>query len=224
MQRYSKNLGTLLGDEQERIRRAKVCVVGCGALGGYVVEMLARLGFGCLTVVDGDRFEESNLNRQILADLSSLGKSKAAAAKLRVGLINPEVAVNVIERNLTGENYREVIAGHDVLVDAVDDIDTRFLLQEAAEELGVVLVHGGVDRWYGQVCTIYPGDRLLDRIFANQRNRRSEYSAASFTPPLVAAVQVSEVLKVITGRGSQLRGKVLYVDLLEHEYQTVQLG
>lgn len=223
MLRYIRNIGTLSPDEQAKLQKARICVVGCGALGGYSIEMLARLGVGHLTVVDGDSLEESNLNRQILADKLSLGKNKAAAARSRIELVNPLVTVNAVERNLTAENARDVIEGHDVLVDALDDISARFLLQSAAEELGVVMVHAGVETWYGQVCTIFPGDRTLDRVYANQSSLKREYPAASFIPPLIAAVQVGEVVKVLVGRGTLLRRKVLHIDLLEHEYHIVQL-
>ncbi|MDI6630906.1 MAG: HesA/MoeB/ThiF family protein [Bacillota bacterium] len=220
---HLRNIGTLTPDEEKKIQKAKVCIVGCGGLGGYVVEMLARLGVGCLTVVDGDSFEESNLNRQILADTASLGRNKAITAQERVRAINPRVKVNAFSQYLSGDNSREILAGHDLVIDALDDIDTRFLLQETAEELNTVVVHAAVESWYGQVCTIFPGDRSLDRIYPNQRSLKKNYTNNSFTPALIAAIQVSEALKVLIGRGNILRKRVLYVDLLEQEYHFIEL-
>ena len=94
MGRYTRNMETLSKEENDRLKEFKVCVVGCGGLGGYVIEMLGRIGIGHITAVDGDGFDESNLNRQILSDTYCLGKNKAVAAKERMERVNPLISLN----------------------------------------------------------------------------------------------------------------------------------
>ena len=102
--RYTRNISTITEEENEKLRDFKVCVIGCGGIGGYVIEMLARIGIGYLTVVDMDVFEESNLNRQILSSEKNLGNSKAIEAKKRINAINSDVHVNVIQSPFNEEN------------------------------------------------------------------------------------------------------------------------
>ena len=150
MQRYIRNMNALTKEENERLQDFRVCVVGCGGLGGYVVEMLGRIGIGHLTVVDSDGFEESNLNRQLYSDTVVLGKSKVEVARERMKLVNPLVEVHDLQVRLTEDNARDLIRGHDAVVDALDNRETRLVLQTAAEELGIPMVHGAIAGWYGQ--------------------------------------------------------------------------
>lgn len=223
--RYLKNMKTLTLAENEGLRNFKVCVVGCGGLGGYIIELLGRLGIGHITAVDGDVFEESNLNRQLLSDMDSLGRSKSEAATKRMEAVNPLIRVQAVRERITPENGEAILKGHDVVVDAVDNIDSRFLLQELCSCLGVPLVHGAIAGWYGQVSTILPGDKTLDHLYSNRSSNglEKEMGNPAFTPALVASIQVSEVLKILIGRGELLRRKILYIDLLHQEYTLINL-
>lgn len=225
MKRYSRNMNMLSAEENASLCKYKACIVGCGGLGGYIIEMLARLGIGHLTVVDGDVFEESNLNRQLLSDMESLGKSKALVAKDRISRVNPLIRVKAISERLTKDNGLEILAGHDVIVDALDSIETRLLIQKQAEELNIPLVHGAIAGWYGQVTTIFPGDKTLDLLYSNSGNRglETELGNPSFTPALVASIEVSEVLKILINRGDLLRRKLLIVNTLNQEYELINL-
>ncbi|MCX7708352.1 MAG: HesA/MoeB/ThiF family protein [Clostridia bacterium] len=224
--RYRKNMKMLSEAEIEKLKGCKVCVVGCGGLGGYVIELLGRLGVGQITAVDGDVFDETNLNRQLLSDVNVIGKSKAETAKNRMQQVNPLIQVVPLILRLTPENGRELLEGHDVIVDAVDNIDTRLQLQDLAEHLGIPLVHGAIAGWYGQVATIFPGDRLLDTLYAGKQAKGIEQDLGnpSFTPAMVASIEVSEVLKLLVGRGELLRKKVLYIDLFSQEYNVIEMG
>jgi molybdopterin/thiamine biosynthesis adenylyltransferase len=215
----------LSAPELEKLAGCRVAVVGCGGLGGYVIELLGRLGVGCLTAIDGDVFEETNLNRQLLCDLETMGAHKAEAARDRMFKVNPLVKVAAVAREVTAENGRELLAGHQVIVDAVDSIATRLLLQDLAARLGVPLVHGAIAGWYGQVTTIFPGDRTLDAIYARGSSHgvEKELGNPSFTPALVASIQAAEVLKLLIGRGEVLRRSILYLDLLDHFYTIVSV-
>ncbi len=225
MKRYIRNIGTLSREENEQLKNYKVCVVGCGGLGGYIIELLGRLGIGFITAVDEDHFEESNLNRQILSDIKSLGKSKALTAKERMALVNPLITINPIKENLTEKNAVKILTGHHVIIAALDNAKARFILQDTAEQLNIPLVHGAISGWYGQVSTIFPGEKTLNKIYTSCSNHGIEQTLGnpSFTPSLVASIQVSEVLKILIGRGTLLQNKLLYIDLLDQEYRIIEL-
>lgn len=225
LERYKKNIKTLSEEENDKLKDFKVCVMGCGGLGGYVIEMLGRLGIGHITAVDGDIFDESNLNRQILSDESSLGMSKAEKAVKRMEIVNSHIEMIAIKKMFTEKNGIEILKGHDVVVDSLDSIDSRLLLQKLCEELKIPLVHGAIAGWYGQVCTILPGDRTLDFIYARKNNVKGvelELGNPSFTPAQVSSIQVSEVVKILIGRGNLLRNKILFIDMLNQEYDIVE--
>lgn len=226
LDRYKRNIKTLSEEENEKLKDFKVCVVGCGGLGGYVIEMLGRLGIGYITVVDGDVFDESNLNRQILSDESSLGMNKAEKAVKRMEKVNSNIEVTAVKEMFTEKNGKEILEDHDVIVDALDSIDVRLLLQNLCEELNIPLVYGAIAGWYGQVSTILPGDRTLDIIYAGQNNFNGievELGNPSFTPAQISSVQASEVVKLLIGRGQILRNKILFIDMLNQEYDIVDL-
>lgn len=207
-------------EENEKLKEYKVCVIGCGGLGGYVIEMLGRLGIGFITAVDGDEFEASNLNRQLFANEEVLGKSKATTAKERMAIVNSLIHVNAITSRLTSENSEEILTGHDIVVDALDNIESRFVLQEACEKLKIPMVHGAIAGWYGQITTIFPGDNTLQKIYTKKdmKGVEKELGNPSFTPALVASIQVSEVVKLLIGRGELLRNKILFINTLDTDY------
>ncbi len=225
MKRYLRNMNMLSSEENASLSKFKVCVVGCGGLGGYIIEMLARLGIGHLTVVDGDVFDETNLNRQFLSDMDSIGKPKALVARDRINKINPLVKVEAINGMLTEENCSEILKGHDVIVDALDSINTRLVVQRYSEELNIPLVHGAIAGWFGQVTTIFPGDRTLDILYKVKDNKglEEELGNPSFTPALIASIEVSEVLKILINRGELLRKRLLIINTFNQEYEVINL-
>jgi len=223
--RYNRNKEMITSEEQERLKKARVCVVGCGGLGGYSIEFLARLGIGYITVVDGDVFDETNLNRQVLSNEINLGKSKAHIAMQHVKMINSEVTVTEVTSFFAKENAVSIIKGHDVVVDALDNIEMRKLLQKTCSELKLPLVHGAIAGWYGQVTTLFPGDKTLDMIYKTDATKgvEKELGNPSFTPAIVSGIQVAEVLKILLERSGILRHKVLYIDLLTQTYDVLEL-
>ncbi|MCT8975379.1 HesA/MoeB/ThiF family protein [Clostridium sp. CX1] len=225
MSRYERNMKMLSKEENSKLKSFKVCVIGCGGLGGYIIEMLGRLGIGRITAVDGDVFDESNLNRQLLSNCNNLGKSKAMEAKERMKLVNPEIEVQTITDRITEENILSVFSDQDVIIDAVDNIKTRFLIKDAAGKLNKPMVHGAIAGWYGQVSTIFPGEKTLEKIYPRkvEKGIEKELGNPSFTPALVASIEVSEVLKILLGRGELLRNKVLRIDLYDQVYMTLDM-
>lgn len=219
--RYQRNMNLLTPDENLTIREKRACVVGCGGLGGYIIEMLARLGIGFITAIDGDVFDETNLNRQLLSEEGLIGKPKAEAAKARIQKVNSDVLVHTKSVFLKEENAVSLIAGHDVVMDALDNISSRRILERACEAQGIPLIHGAIAGWYGQVTTIMPGAHVFSKLYpeAADKGIETELGNPSFTPALVASIQVSEALKVLLKKGEPLDGKLLTLNLLDHEYQ-----
>ncbi len=225
MRRYNRNMTALTKEENDKLHTYRVCIVGCGALGEYVLEMLGRIGIGHLTIVDPDGFDETNLNRQIYSDTWVLGRSKVEVAQERMAVINPLVKVKAISLYLDKQNALGICRGHDLIIDALDNLESRFVLQDIAQALNIPLVHGAIAGWYGQVCSILPGDRSLDLIYGNNRGNgiEKEQGNPAFTPALVASIQVAEAIKILIGRGEILQKQLLYIDLLNQEYMVLPL-
>ena len=227
MERYVRNMKTLSKEENDNLKNFKVCVVGCGGIGGYVIEMLGRIGIGSITAVDGDVFEESNLNRQILSSTDTIGFSKALEAKLRMEKVNPLIEVKALGKMLLEDNACSILSNHDVVVDALDSIPARLLLQRSCKKLNIPMVHGAIAGWYAQITTIFPGDDTLNKIYnVNKQTSKGiekEMGNPSFTPALAASIEVSEVIKILLGRGELLRKKMVFIDLLSTEYDIIPL-
>jgi molybdopterin/thiamine biosynthesis adenylyltransferase len=213
---YLRGLGTLGWEGQRRLLEACVAVVGCGGLGGAVIEGLARSGVGRLIVVDGDTFVPHNLNRQLLGTMAALGRPKVEVAVERVAAVNPAVEVTPHAVWATADNLPGILAPADVVVDALDTPRDRLVLQAAAKQRGIPLVHGAIAGFIGQVTTIFPGDDTLTMLYGDEppeHGAESVLGTPTPTPMLVAAVEVGEVLKLLAGIGEVLRGVLLYLDL-----------
>lgn len=223
MKRYERN-GIITQDEQNLMKEKKACVIGCGGLGGYVVEMLARFGIGTITVVDGDVFDETNLNRQLLSVMGTIGKSKAFTASERIEAIDPSIDVQVVATRLECENAIAIIKGHDVVVDALDVNDSRRIVLDACKKLKIPMVHGAIGGWYGQVSTVFPDDDWLRSQLIEKPDKGIEEKIGnpSFTPACIASIQVSETLKILLGKGELLREKIMFIDLFNNEVNILE--
>ncbi len=224
--RYQRNRQLLDAAQQLRLFRSRVAVVGCGGLGGFILEELARLGVGQLVAIDPDTFEEHNLNRQLLSSPARLGQAKAQAAVERLGEINPAVTVYPFQTTVGQGNAVELFAGAEVVVDAVDNVPTRLELADACSELGLPLVHGAIAGWYGHVTTVFPGEETLRKIYGlwgGGKGIEAQLGNPSFTPALVASFQVAEVCKILLGQGRLLRNRFLTINLLEMEVEEITL-
>jgi molybdopterin/thiamine biosynthesis adenylyltransferase len=224
--RYTRNRTTFSLDDQLGFRRARVGVVGCGGIGGYVVEGLARVGVGAIVAVDPDCFEESNLNRQLLATVANLGTSKADAAASRIAAINPAIVVVAHRERLTRENGARLLEGCAVVVDALDSIADRKALAGVCGELGAPMIHGAIAGWYGQLSDAFPGDATLERLYRcdGGPGAQTRLGNPAFTPMAAAAFQVAEVCKILTGQGAPLRGRALMLDMSEGEAEAIDLA
>jgi molybdopterin/thiamine biosynthesis adenylyltransferase len=226
--RYLPNLGTIGVSGQVKLLRASVAIVGLGGLGGHVAEALARMGVGHLTLIDGDVFEETNLNRQLLCAEENLGAEKALAARRRAAKVNAAVETVAHAEILTGENLPRLLGGVDVVVDALDRLPTRLMLQEGAQALGIPMVHGSIAGFLGQVATIFPSDLGLRGLYGGldelpEQGLEAELGTPAPTPMMVAAWQAQEVVKVLTGKGELLRNRLLLIDMESATSQVLDL-
>lgn len=225
-ERYRKNPCAISPDDQLRLFRSHVAVVGCGGLGGYIVEELARIGIGRLSVIDPDVFEEHNLNRQVMATMNTLNTPKVVAASDRVAMINPAVTVLRFQSALSLENGPDLLYGAHAAVDGLDSIPSRLVLAKVCESMGIPLVHGSIAGWFGQVTTQFPGDRTLETLYGDDppdRGVEQELGNPSFIPPLIASIETAEVVKVLLDAGTPLRHRLLAVDLLDMEIQEITI-
>jgi molybdopterin-synthase adenylyltransferase len=226
--RYERNLGTVGWEGQIKLLRATVAVVGAGGLGGWIIESLSRMGVGQLVVVDGDLFQENNLNRQLGCVEENLGRPKVECLAERVASVNGAVTVTAHMAWLDTENAPTLLMGAQVVVDALDSLPARFMLEKAAANLQVPLVHGAIGGYTGQIMTVFPGDPGLRALYGQgalpAKGVEVQLGNPSATPLMVAAWQVQEVVKIITGQGILLRSRVFVLDAEYGEVTEIRLA
>ena len=217
--RYARNIPALTAAECAILRTKRVLVVGCGGLGGHIIDQLARIGVSVIRAVDADVFEASNLNRQLLSEVALLGVSKAKAAADHIARVNPDVAAEAEVCRLTEDNAARLVAGCDAVMDALDNIESRKILASACAQAGIPYIHGAIRGWVAQAAISMPGDRLLDTLYP-QNVQISDKSVLSFTPALCAAMQTSLCVRLLAGRPVET-GTLYYFDLLNQEFETI---
>jgi molybdopterin-synthase adenylyltransferase len=229
-ERYLRNFKSLRPQDQIRLLRSKVALVGVGGLGGTVLEWLARAGVGHLILIDGDRFEDHNLNRQVLCTQDRLGTPKAKAAAERICRINSSLAVEAHGEFLSHQNAPRLVSGCHAVVDCLDNIQTRFVLEAATKKAGVPLISAAVAGLTGHVITVFPEDRGLELIygpateFNESRGVETILGNLPQTVGLVASMESAEVIKVLLGGNKDLlRDKMLMMDLGSHTYEVLRL-
>lgn len=220
--RYMRNIPALTEQECLALRRKRVLVVGCGGLGGHIIDQLARIGVGHIRAVDGDVFEPSNLNRQLLSSVPLLGSPKAKAAADHVVRINPDVAVEAVEEFLTEANVSGLIADCDAVLDALDNIPSRKLLASACEKAGIPYIYGAIQGWVAQAAVSLPGDGLINTLYPEDIVIRDK-SVLSFTPALCASLQTSLCVKLLVGRPVET-GTIFYLDLSDLGFEKIPLA
>lgn len=226
--RYERNQGTVGWEGQVKLLESTVAIVGCGGLGGWIIEGLARMGVGHLIIIDGDAFEENNLNRQALCTEANLGQPKTEAAREQVARVNSATEVITYSVMADEESIREMLAGADVVVDALDTFPTRLVLQKVAQSLGIPVVHGAIGGYVGQVMTVFPGDEGLYALYGRgnvpQRGIEAQLGNPTATPMMVAAWQIQEVVKVLLGAGELLRNRLLFMDAESGMVEVLEIG
>jgi sulfur-carrier protein adenylyltransferase/sulfurtransferase len=213
---------------QAKLKAAKVLVIGCGGLGCPVLQYLAAAGIGVLGIIDYDIVEESNLQRQVIFSTEDIGKPKVIAAKEKLEKYNPFITFNVLREKLEVSNALEIISQFEIVVDCSDNFSTRYLINDACVILDKPLVSGSIYKFEGQVTVfnylkgptyrcLYP-DTSLQNVIANC----AETGVLGTLTGLTGTLMANEVIKVITGIGDVLRGKLLTFDLLLSTFKTFE--
>jgi adenylyltransferase/sulfurtransferase len=216
---------------QQRLRAARVLVVGCGALGSCLAEMMTRAGVGSLTVVDRDYVEPSNLQRQSLFEEedAARGLPKAKAAEVRLRRINSDVAVHGIVADVTAENAGELVRGSDLVLDGTDNFETRFLVNDVCVRLGVPWIYGACVGSYGLALLVRPGRTPCLRCVLGERPSPGSgptCDTAGVVAPIVhvvAGIQAGEALKLLAGRTESLLPGMATVDLWQGAFDVMDL-
>ena len=219
--RYERNVPALTEAECELLRGKRVLVVGCGGLGGHLIDQLARIGIGAIRAVDGDVFEPSNLNRQLLSEVPLLGVSKAKAAAARVSRVNPDVQIEAVEEYMSVANVCRLILHCDAVLDALDNIQSRKILAAACAKTNIPYIYGAISGWVAQAAISMPGDNLVETLYPED-TVLTDKSVLSFTPALCASLQTSICVKLLTGRPVET-GTIYYFDLLNQEFETIPM-
>jgi molybdopterin/thiamine biosynthesis adenylyltransferase len=224
--RYQRNRATISTVQQLQLFRSRVVVIGCGGLGGYIIEELARLGVGELVCIDPDVFEEHNLNRQLLSTPGALNNAKVEVAAARVRTVNPAVTVSPRQTAFTRGTGPDLLRGATVVMDGLDNFPARLELLETCRDMALPLVHGAIGGWYGRVASQLPGDDISPLVSGLQEMAKGVEATLgnpSFTPAVVASLQVAEACKIILGQGHPLRHRILFIDLLEMKIEEIGL-
>ncbi|NYD41001.1 adenylyltransferase/sulfurtransferase MoeZ [Nocardioides panaciterrulae] len=234
VRRYSRHL--IIPDVgmagQKRLKNAKVLVIGAGGLGSPALLYLAAAGVGTLGIAEFDEVDESNLQRQIIHGQSDIGKSKAVSAKESIAEANPYVEVVLHEQRLDNDNVMDVFRGYDLIVDGTDNFATRYMVNDAAYFLGIPYVWGSIYRFDGQASVFAPtlGDeapcyRCLypEPPPPGMVPSCAEGGVLGVLCASVGAIQVNEAIKLLTGVGDPLVGKLMIYDALEMEYRKLKV-
>lgn len=221
-ERYLRNYDAFSYSEQARLLRSHVAMVGLGGLGGHLLEQLVRSGVGSVRVCDGDVFEASNLNRQLLCTHDTVGHSKAEAARDRTARLNPASQVEAVCAVLGAEAMREFVRGADLVLDALGGLEHREALQRAAADEGVPLVTAAMAGFGGYVATVLPGSSGPANFLG--QGAGSEETGGTPAPAVnyAASVQGAEALRILAGREPNLAGGMHLFDLDQNTFDNVR--
>ena len=217
--------------EQLKLKNSTITVIGCGGIGGAAIEMLARMGVSNIRIVDKDKFDVSNINRQLMSSMDSVGREKTTVTKEIICSINSFVNVETFDTELNKDNVSEIIAGSKVIVDALDNLESRIITSRCALELDIPFVHGAIHGTMGQITTFTtetPSYEETFKLTSYQKELNSEVlnelkKLTRAIPPvigpipnIVGCIQSFEVIKILTNRGNVITAPdVLIFDLMK---------
>lgn len=236
LERYSRHLiiPEFNIEGQNKLKNAKVLIVGCGGLGAPLIQYLAAAGIGHLGILDFDNVDESNLQRQVLFGVDDIGKPKVAAAADRIRQINPNVEVSVYNTRLESSNALDILRGYDLVADGTDNFPTRYLVNDASVILGIPNVYASIFRFEGQASVFNftysdgtKGPNYRD-LFPTPPPPElvpscAEGGVIGVLPGILGSIQALEVIKVITGVGTTLAGRLFLIDTASFETRTLQI-
>lgn len=209
---------------QEKLKRARVFIAGAGGLGSPASIYLAAAGVGTIRLVDHDQVELSNLNRQVLHWDENMGRLKADSAAEKLKKLNPLVKIEAVAEIITEDNILPLVAGFDLIVDAMDNLPTRYLLNKAALAQGIPFFHGAVSGFEGRAMTIIPGKTAcLNCVYRGITPAEEKFPVIGVTPAVIGCIQATEVIKYILGLGKLLTDCLLVYDALEMTFTRLKV-
>jgi molybdopterin/thiamine biosynthesis adenylyltransferase len=218
---FSRNLGSITADQQKTLQQATVAVIGCGGLGGFVIEELARLGIGILLISDPDIFDASNINRQLYATKSTLGQNKALIAADRIHTLHDQTTVLRVTESFQ-EKTEQLFTDTQVIVDCLDNTKSRLELAAYCKQYRCPLVHGAVQQWYGQVGVQLKDGTLVQGLYSSQKQESPAPSVLSCTVAVIASIQVAEICKLLLGMKSDLHNAWMSIDLCRMTFDLIE--
>ena len=205
-----------IGQEgQEKLKRSRVVIAGSGGLGSPIAIYLTAAGIGMIRVVDHDEVALSNLNRQILHWDEDIGRKKVDSARTKLRNLNRAVEIEAIEETITEGNVSHLVDGCDVIIDAMDNLPTRYILNRCAIEKNIPFFHGAVNGFEGRVMTILPGETACLRCMYRGPVPQEKFPVIGVTPAVIGSIQATEVIKYLLGIGKLLTNRLLIYDGLK---------
>ena len=222
-ERYSSQmLLAEVGEEgQARLKSARVAVAGVGGLGSAAAIFLTAAGVGYLRIIDHDKVSISDLNRQVLYTNKDLGRSKVDAARERLTSLNPEVNIEAIGDDITSGSVTKLVAGCDLIVDGMDSLPARYVLNHASVQLGIPLFHGAVYGFEGRAMTVIPGKTPCLKCIYRDTMPVDKTPVIGTTPAVIGCIQATEAVKYVVGAGDLLLNRLLIYDGLGLSFREV---
>ena len=205
-------------DGQEKLKQARVIIAGSGGLGSPAAIYLATAGVGTIRIVDHDKVELSNLNRQILHWDKDIGRNKVDSATEKLSQLNQDVKIEPVEDTISEANVSLLVAGFDLIVDAMDNLPTRYLLNKAAIENNIPFIHGAVYGLEGRAMTIIPGKTACLKCVYRRPIPQEKFPVIGVTPAVIGCIQATEAIKYIVGIGKLLTNRLLVYDGLDMKF------
>lgn len=216
--KYDRQIGIIGKDGQKKLGDAHVAVAGCGGLGSTVITQLAMAGIGKFTIIDFDTIDETDMNRQFIHS-NKKGLKTESAKEWTAGLSDCEI--EIMSERLDGKNVMRFIGDSDIVVDCLDNNESRLVLNDGIIKKNVPLVHGGTDSMNGQVTFVIPGKTPCLACFLGKDS--SENTSLGAAVSLIGSIQAAETIKFLTGRGDVLAGKLLSIDISRNDYDIAEI-
>jgi molybdopterin/thiamine biosynthesis adenylyltransferase len=225
-ERYDRQImiGEIGQEGQEKLKRSRVAIAGGGGLGSPTAIYLTAAGIGMIRMIDHDQVALSNLNRQILHWEEDIGRQKVDSARRKLRNLNPAVEIEAIAETITEGNVSQLVDGCDVVVDAMDNLPTRYILNRCAIEKKIPFFHGAVNGFQGRAMTIIPGETACLRCMYRGPVPQEKFPVIGVAPAVIGSIQATEVIKYIVGIGKLLTNRLLIYDGLKVSFSEFKVN